>query len=157
MKRLLVLAACALLATATFAQKQLKSFDELMDALKSGQTVQAVFHYHKCDLYTNGEKQKPMPEIVGGMHIEVYEYFATKAIGNPNAFVVSSTSKLIKNPLGEGYVYNYAKVKVAADNSVKITAQYINPATFEVEMDEYFLTTVNDGKNDSGAYFYVSK
>ncbi len=156
MKNLVLIACLALFAGSAFAQKQLKTFDELMEALNSGNTVQAVFHYHKCEVYVDGKQEETMPEIIGAMHIEVYEYFGKMAIGNPNAFVVSSTSKFIKNPLGDGYVHNYAKVKVAADNSVTITAQYVNPETFEADMDEQFKTVMNNGKNDAGAYFYIN-
>ena len=157
MKHIALLFVLALSSSTLFAQQQLKSFEQMMEALQSGKTVQAVFHYHKCELFIEGEEQEKMPEIIGGMDISTFEYFGEKSIGNPTAFVVASKSKLIKNPIGDGYVYNYAKVKVRGDNSVSITAQYLNPETFEVQMDEEFRTEINNGKNEAGAFFYTSK
>ena len=146
-----------MLATAgtLLAQRQLTSATQVFEALQSGKTVQAVFHYHKCEPFIEGEQEK-MPQIVGGMDISTFEFFGEMSIGNPTPFVVASKSKLIKNPIGDGYVYNYAKVKVRGDETVSITAQYLNPETFAVQMNEEFRTTVNDGKNDSGAFFFTS-
>jgi len=139
----------------TFAQTQLKNFDEIFSAFKKGKTVKAVFYYAKCQLISDNEIKEKVPDAIGGMTISTYEYFAEGAVRNKTAFIVTSETKLIQNPLNDGHVYNYVKVKISADNKVKITAQYLNPITFEIEMDENFFTDINDGKNDAGAYFFV--
>jgi len=141
-----------------FAQPvQLKSFQELMIALNSGEQVRAVFHYAKCTLIRDNEIQEKIPDAVGGMNIDVYEYFAKNAIRNDKPFVVASVAKLIANPKGDKYVYNYVKVKVTEDNKVTIIAQYVNAQNLEVQMDESFYSEINDGKNDKGVFFYKSK
>jgi len=84
-----------------------------------------------------------------------FEYFAAGAVYNKKAFVVSSTSKLIQNPTGDGYVYNYAKVKVDESNEVRITAVYLEPLTMEEKMTENFFTEVNDSENEGGASFFI--
>lgn len=136
--------------------KQLNSFDELMDAMKKGNKVQAVFHYKDCQLISGNEISEKSVDAIGGMPIDTWEYFAEGAIRNKEAFVVMSISKLIANPKGDGYVYNYVKVRVYASNKVKITANYIDSVTYEEKMDENFFTTMNDGKTGA-AYFYISK
>lgn len=40
---------------------------------------------------------------------------------------------------------------------VTVTAQYIDPLTFETLMDEKFHGQLNNGKNDACVYFYKLK
>lgn len=136
---------------------QLKNFEEIMAALNSGEQVRAVFQYNKCQLIRDNTIQEKIIEAVGGMNIDAYEYFAANTAGK-KAFVVFSTSKFIMNPVDDGYVYNYVKVKITEENKVIITAQYVKPNTLEVTMDDKFFTDVSDGKNEkAGAFFYKQK
>ncbi|MEZ5196661.1 MAG: VirK family protein [Bacteroidales bacterium] len=146
-----------LLSGATYAQKQLNSFNELMEVLNSGGQVRVVMHYAKCQLISDNEIEDNVPDAIGGMSIDVYEYFAEGAVRNKKAFVVFSQTKLIQNPLGKGYVSNYAKVKIQADNEVKITAEYLDPVSLEVKMTENFFTSINDGNNEGGLFLYQTK
>jgi hypothetical protein len=130
---------------------QLKNFDSLMAALKSGQQVRVVAEYGKCKLISSNE-EKTAPNAIGGLGLDVWEYFAPMSIGNPTAFVVFSQTKLINYG---GYIYNYAKFRVGDDNQVKITAQYANASDFDIEMNENFFSEINDGKNDGAIYFYA--
>jgi len=121
MKRATVLIVFSLAAiTAAVAQpKALKNFDELMAALNAGYNVKVVIHYGKCKLVTDNGVQDKSPDAIGGMTIDTYEYFAPKAVcGNENASVVFSENKLIKNPKGKGFVYNYAKFRVEPTGKV---------------------------------------
>jgi hypothetical protein len=149
-----VLVACLPIPDAPAQDRQLPAFDALMTALNAGSPVRAVIHYGKCKLFSDGAGQEKSPDAIGGMAIDAYEFFAPNTVRNDKAFVVFSTAKLIQNPKGEGFAYNYVKVRVNADNTVKITAQYVNASTYKVFMDEYFLGLVNDGKNDGGVFFY---
>ena len=144
--------------TMLYAQpRQLNSFDELLSAVKTGSEVRMVFHYLKCELIADNEKQEKIPDAVGGMSLDVFEYFAPNSVRNKDAFLVASESKLIQNPKGDDYVYNYVKVRLNADGKVKITARYLNPENFKVLMDENFFGTINDGKNDGGIFLYVNE
>jgi hypothetical protein len=156
MKKQSFLVVLMLLMTAHLsAQKQLNNFDELMESLKSGKEVKAVFHYGQCQLISDNEISKDSIDAIGGMPISTWEYFAPMAVYNKQAFLVASESKLIRNPLAdEGFVYNYVKVKIYADNSVKITAKYVDAQTMEEVMTENFFGTINDGDNEQGIYFY---
>jgi len=144
------------LGNSAFAQKQLKSFDALMDALNGGSPVRMTIYYGECRMEVDGKMEEKGIDAVGGMPVSVYEYFDKGVVYNKKAFVVASTSKLIANPLGKGFVYNYAKLKVYDDGEVQLLAEYVNPLTFEKEMSETFFTTLNDGK--SGAcYLFKGK
>ncbi len=157
MKKAILVMVLVMCTAAVHAETvQLKSFDEVMAALNTGEHVRAVFHYGRCKLMI-GDEEHEAPDAVGGMAIETYEYFAPMVVRNKLAYVVTSESKLIYLP-HLGYVYNYVKVKIAKDNSVKIIAQYLTPGTLEVKMDETFVTSVNDGTNDvQAAYFYKAR
>ena len=156
MKKLLFSFSILLLfAVSTFAQKQLTSFNDLMGALNSGKHVRMVFYYNKCKLISNNEEAEKVPDAIGGMDIVVYEYFAVGAVHNKLAFVVTSESKLIENPKGDGFVQNYVKVKVLEDGKVVVSAKYIDAKTYDITMDEKFFTEINNGKNDTAAYFYT--
>ncbi|MBN1971476.1 MAG: hypothetical protein JXR48_00285 [Candidatus Delongbacteria bacterium] len=132
---------------------KIKNFDELMDAFKGGYQVRAVIDYGKCKLVSDNEEKKS-PKAIGGINVDAWEYFEEMAIGNPQAFVVFSTAKLINY---RGWIYNYAKFKVTAENKVIMTAQYADTKTFEVDMDEKFFTDINDGDNDGACNFYYEK
>lgn len=136
------------------AQTPLKGFDELMQALRSGKHVKMVVDYKKCQLIYDNEISEKSPDATGGMNLDTWEFFARGSVRNDKAFVVFSTSHLIQYPKGEGYVYNYVKVRVSEDNKVKITARYVEPKTFENLMDENFFGEINDGKNGAGVTFY---
>ena len=69
-------------------------------------------------------------------------------------YIATSSAHLIRHPR-HGYVLNYVKVSVYDDGKVKIVAQYVTPSTYEVKMDETFTTVVADGKNQTGAFFFV--
>jgi len=134
-----------------FAQTiRLTSFDQLMQSLNSGEQVRVVIHYGQCQWAPTENKQTPTPKAVTGMVIDTYEYFPSGAIHNKNSFVVFSNSKLIKNPIGKGYVLNYGKVRINDDNTVQITAKYIKPGNFKELMSEVFVGKLNDGNNNEG-------
>lgn len=155
MKKILFLFYVNLLFFNAFPQKQLKSFDEILNSLKAGKNVTCVFFYEKCQLITDNQIKDKSPEAIGGFKIDAWEYFAANSVRNKNAFVSFSKTVLIENPLESGkYVYNYVKVKIETDGKVRIIARYIDAKNYEIIMDESFYTTINDGKNDSGAFFY---
>lgn len=160
MKKLLAFALIFFLAgiSGLSAQpRQILNFDELLNAVKEGHHVNLVFHYAKCELISDNEKKEKVPDAIGGMPLDVFEYFAPNSIHNKLGFLVASESKLIENPLGEDYVYNYVKVKIDSDGKVKISARYLNPLTMKVEMDENFFGSVNDGKNDAGVFLFIDE
>jgi hypothetical protein len=88
------------------------------------------------------------------MDLATYEYFAAGAVGNTEGYVAASHTQLIRHPR-YGYVLNYVKVSVYDGGTVKIVAQYLSPATYEVRMDETFTTIVADGTNKGAAVFYL--
>ena len=133
---------------------QLNSFEELMEALEHGEEVRVVVHYGDCQLISGNEIKERVPDAIGGMGINVFEYFAKMSVGNEKAFLAFSHTSLINYG---GYIYNYAKFKVMEDGKVKITAQYANPGSFDLEMDENFFSTINNGKNEGAVYFYKQK
>lgn len=137
--------------------RQLHNFDQLMEALNTGYQVRVVIFYQKCTLIVNNEIADTAPNVTGGMNVDVYEYFAPRSIGNEKAYVVFSENKFIQRPRNTGYVYNYGKVRIDADNKVKITVNYIDILTHEVYMDQNFFGLVNDGFNEGGIYLFASQ
>ena len=133
---------------------RISGFNELMTTLNSGERVRVVIQYKLCKIPDGQVVQSPPPDAITGMDIDTFEYFAPGAAHNNTAFVVFSTSKLIQNPKGKGFVYNYGKVRVTADNSVVVTAKYIRPGSYKVVMDETFLGKINDGTNGEGINLY---
>jgi propanediol utilization protein len=150
-KTILCLAILLIFGTLLAESVQLNNFEELMDALKQGERVRVIIHYGQCQLINNNEIKESSPDAIGGMNIDTFEYFAPMSIGNPTAFVAFSHASLINL---RGFVYNYAKFRVNADNTVKMTAQYAEPNTFELDMNENFFTEINNGKNEGACYFY---
>ena len=135
--------------------RRLENFEALMAALKQGESVRVVIDYGRCRLMMDG-KPADAPKAIGGMAIEVFEYFAPKAVGNPKAFVVFSETSLINHPK-RGFVQNYVKFKVREDDSVEVTAQYIKPVTMRIVMDETFTSVIDDAKNQGAVSFFAQK
>jgi len=132
----------------------LPDFSAVVDALRSGHRIAVVIDYAKCDLFTDGKMQERMPDISGGMTMDAWEYFSAGSVHNPQAFLVFSTSKLIRNPIGKGMVYNYVKVKIRDNDSVTVTAQYLRPGSYKAIMDEEFRGAICDGKNNGCIHFF---
>jgi len=135
----------------------ISSFDELINVLKKGYTVRVVINYGDCQLISDNKIQQQSPEAIGGMTIETFEFFDKNTLGRNEPFVVSSENKLIANPKGEGYVYNYGKVRVDKHSKVRVTVRYIDPQTYATKMDESFYTEMNNGQNKGAASFYYSR
>ena len=125
-------------------------FDNLMRSLNAGERIRVVIHYALCKWPAEQKDQSPVPDAIAGMDIDTYEFFAPGAAHNKNAFVVFANAKLIQNPIGKGFVYNYGKVRINADNSVMVTVKYINPKNYKALMDESFIGKLNDGSNNEG-------
>lgn len=133
---------------------RISSFDTLMQCLNAGQQVRVITYYALCKWAPENKSDTPVPDAISGMNIDTYEYFAPGTVHNKLAFVVFSNSKLIQNPKGKGYVYNYGKFRINADNTVQITAEYINPKNFKVQMNEVFAGKLNDGQNGEGVNLF---
>ena len=155
MKRLflfLSLAACA--APLPAQPVQLKSFDELVSALKAGESVRAVIRYGKCLLISDNDTLAA-PDATGGMAIAAWELFAKGAVRNPLAFLSASETVLIGGK--KSHVYNYAKLKLYEDGRAEITARYLEPPKLKVKMDETFYTTINTGADSGAVYLYRTR
>lgn len=160
----LILALLLFTASSYAATKQLKSYDELFSALKKGENVRAIMHYAKCELLPGEKEAKALadsgkqpekemgPEAIGGMNVFPFEQFAVGAAYNKKAYISFSENVLVG--MRSTYVQNYVKVRVYDDNVVEITARYLDPKDLAVKMDEKFIGTINDGKNEGGIYFY---
>jgi hypothetical protein len=148
MKKFFLVALLQLVMKLGIAQTQLKTVEDLMQALKSGKTVTTVIYYGKCVLISDGVEQPKSPDAIGGMKLETFEYFDSSLFkGKMPSFVTSSQTILI-NHRRYGYVYNYVKIKIKLDGAVEITARYLKPkkfsAKFKVVMDETFKGKMND-------------
>jgi cobalamin biosynthesis Mg chelatase CobN len=136
---------------------QITGFTELMESLHAGERVRVVMQYSLCAREQTGSETDTIPGVAASLEIDTWEYFDRGSVGNAQAFVVFSQSKLIENPLGKGYVLNYGKVKIREDNSVKVTARYLHPKTLRVKMEEFFRCAVNDGRNRAGIYLFKNQ
>ncbi len=143
-----------LLALISFAEtKQLTNFEEVYDAVVGGEEVRIVIHYAKTDLMIDG-KAEEAPDAIGGMDLGTYEYFAVGTVRNEKAYISTSETVLIGHPF-YGYVLNYVKLRIYEDDTVEVIAQYLDPNTYEVKMDEKFLGKINNIENEAGIYFYI--
>jgi hypothetical protein len=142
------------------SQTQLKSFDELMTALKAGKNVKAVIYYGKCKLFSEGVEEAESPNAIGGMNFDTYEYFDSSVFKGKRPSFVTTSETILINHRFYGYVNNYVKIKINIDNTVEIIAQYLKnrkfSAKYKVVMDETFKGAINDGTNDAGIYLYAN-
>ena len=151
---LVVLLFCLLLSDINLSQQvQIKNYNELITALTNGKSVRVIIHYQRCRLIIDGTEQKS-PEVIGGMDLEPFEYFAKGAVNNNKSFITSSETVLISHPRF-GYVFNYVKIRIYEDNTAEIIARYLDPKSYDVVMEETFIASINDG-SETGAIFIYS-
>jgi hypothetical protein len=159
MKRIAILL-LLFVSNLALSQTQLKSFDELMTALKAGKNVKAVIYYGKCKLFSEGVEEAESPNAIGGMNFDTYEYFDSSVFKGKRPSFVTTSETILINHRFYGYVNNYVKIKINIDNTVEIIAQYLKnrkfSAKYKVVMDETFKGAINDGTNDAGIYLYVN-
>lgn len=125
----------------------LTSYTDLLSTLETGARVRVVLDYGKCKLSGSAG-----PAAKGAMNFDTYEWFAAGLIGNPKAFVATSTTQLIN--LSPNFVYDYVRVQVSEDNAVTIGVQYLDPTTFAVSVDETIECGISDATTARGATFY---
>lgn len=125
---------------------RIMDFNKLMQSLNAGERVRVVIEYQKC-AWQDTTKKSAIPNAITGMDIDTYEFFEKGVVHNKMAFVVFSDTKLIQNPKGKGFIYNYGKIRINADNTVLVTAKYIDPKNFKEQMNEVFVGKLNDGTN----------
>lgn len=154
MKKILpVVLLCLVSMQPAVAQTRLlKNFDQLMFALRTGSEVRAVIYYSRCKLIADSIEAKA-PDAIGGMTLNTFEYFAQNAVKNQKAFVTASQTQLIAHPR-QGHVLNYVKIRIYEDNTVEISARYLNPVTYQVVMDETFYGAVSSGEDGNGICLY---
>ncbi len=137
----------------TFAQsRQLKDFNEYLEALTSGMNLKIVIHYEKCRLLVDSV-EVPSPKVIGGMNIKAFEYFAKGSVNNDKAFISTSESILIFHPR-YGYVFNYVKLRIFENNSIEILVTYLDPKTYEVAMEETFYSELSDQVDSNAVYIF---
>jgi len=141
-------------AAAAPAPTRLDSALEIRAALRAGGRVRAVFEYKRMHLVDHDGQEQTPPDAVGGMDLEPFEYFAAGSVGNDVGYLTASHAQLIRHSR-YGYVTNYVKVTVEDTGAVRILAQYLDPHTDEVLMDETFTTEIADGVNKGAAFFYL--
>ena len=153
MRKLLLM--CILLSISLLYAKtsQLMNFEEIYSAMERGETVKVIIHYGDCQLISDNKIQDRVPNAVGGMKLDTFEYFEKMSIGNKRAFFSSSETKLIS--IRGKFTYNYAKIKVFADNEVRVIARYLDTKNYKITMDESFYSEINNGENEGAAYFYL--
>lgn len=154
MKRILVVIVFSVAAAASlYSQaKMVKSFDQLMFALRTGSEVRAVIFYARCRLVVDTVETKA-PDTVGGMSFNTFDYFGQNSVNNSKAFVTTSQAVLISHPR-QGQVYNYVKLKIYEDNSVEINAKFLHPTTYQVVMDETFYGKISSGDDGNAVCLY---
>jgi len=157
-RALAVLALIPALGSAALAARpaatRLDSALEIRAALEAGGKVRAVFRYRNMRLVNAEGQEEKAPDAIGGMELEPFEYFAAGSAGNEIGFLSASHSQLIQHPR-HGHVVNYVKVTIEDTGAVRIRAQYLEPGTHKVLMDETFQTEIADGVNRGAAFFYL--
>lgn len=140
-------------ALAPAQSRQITGFNELMQALKGGAEARVVIDYAQCKLVIDSAEVKA-PAAIGGMSLSTYEYFAPMVVRNPKAYVTSSQTVLISHPR-YGYVFNYVRIKIIENDSVEVTARYLNPGTYQIVMDETFYGAISRGDDGRGVRLFV--
>lgn len=137
----------------------LRTFPELLDALKSGRQVKGVYTYSKCFLRneTPNSTEPPVsaPNAIGGNTFQTWEYFAPMMMGNPNGFVSTSETVLVSHRK-YGYIYNYGRTKVLDNGNVELLIEYLDAKTMEIKMHEIIDCRITNGTDEFGAAFYAN-
>lgn len=141
-RSLALLAALPVLACAHSPQR-LHDPGALLAALEAGGEVRAVVRYGRCALAEAG-RERPGPDVTGGLTVTAFEHFARGTIGNERAYTATSASQLIVHPR-HGPVVNYARLRVYQDGEVEVGVKYLAPPDLRPVMEETFRCRLGDG------------
>ncbi len=125
-----------------------------MESLRSGEEIRAVIHYAKCGREHPQNKPDTIPDIIASMQITTWEYFSRNSIRNSHAFVVFSDSRLIENPIGKGFVFNYGKMRISDNDSVMVYARYLHPRSHRSMMYQRYRCRIDNGTGIHGISLY---
>eukprot|EP01120_Amphizonella_sp_Union-15-10_P002049 TRINITY_DN1218_c0_g3_i1.p1 TRINITY_DN1218_c0_g3~~TRINITY_DN1218_c0_g3_i1.p1 ORF type:complete len:161 (-),score=14.27 TRINITY_DN1218_c0_g3_i1:36-482(-) len=131
----------------TASAVQLQNFDDLYSSLLAGLDVKVVAYYEQCSL--DGQ---PGPKATGGALIDTWEYFEDL---ESYPFLAFSHSVLIVHNR-YGTILDKVRFKFNSLNQVFINAQYLDPVTYELKMNETFVCKIGISKNVGGVYLFSS-
>ncbi|MEI7577628.1 MAG: VirK family protein [Armatimonadota bacterium] len=143
-----------LLSTTAFAaaQQRISNYADLFKSLKAGKQVRVVAEYKKMKLFSDGKEEESV-DATGGLTVGAWEQFAKGVVRNDKAYIGFSQTNLIAHPR-YGHVHNYVRFRIFEDNSIEITARYLEASTYKVVMDETFKGKLSNGKDVEGVSFY---
>lgn len=153
---LIGLVCCMSSVNALSNTKTLDNFNELLQALDSGNQVRAVIHFDKCKLETGTEI---VSEISFGFNYDWYNHYYLP-INAQNTKEVIATSKNIfsvatLNNLGS--INNYLRLHVFKDNTARVFGAVIDPKTYEQKITASFLCSVSNNQDQAGVMLYTSE
>jgi hypothetical protein len=152
------IAAAVVLGTATSLLAEpvrLETAADVRAALLAGREVRVVLIYKSMSLVNEKGQPETSPDAIGGMSLDVFEYFAPGAVGNPEGYLAASHTQVIRHPR-HGHVLNYVKLSLYDNGRVKIVAQYLSPTTYEVKMDETFTSRIATRDGAGAAHFFAA-
>lgn len=155
MHRSIVIVTLLVAASVARAQQRITNYADLFKSLKVGKSVRVVAEYKKMKLFSDGKEEESV-DATGGVSIDAWEQFAKGVVRNEKAYIAFSHTNLIAHPR-YGHVHNYVRFRVFEDNSVEITARYLDVTTYKIVMDETFKGKISGGKDVEGVSFFAVK
>ncbi len=130
---------------------RLTTFQQLTEALTAGYAVRGVVHYKVCDLLPG--KLPFDVDVTGAMAVRQFD-LVPRQTGKPKAYVEFSDSSLVWLYSGGKwrYVQDNVRFRVYDDLQVLVHANYYDPSSYSVRMDEQLACKVDPGRADGAKY-----
>ncbi len=132
--------------------KQLTSYDEIVEALKS-EKLKIFNNYTSCPIY-NGPFGKPGLNIKAGTSLVTTEIFSGGRF-TKQPFLAFSEESFIKRYDGKGYQKDLVETKLWQNGTITIRVNVMDAQTFQTAFKEYFECSLDIASGASGIKFFA--
>lgn len=123
--------------------KQVNSYERLLDVLDSGKKLRIVMDYNKMTFNDTGNIFYGIDEKTG-FDLDDYQYFGPWTVNNPQPYLITSFNKFVVHPT-LGPIYNYGKLRIYKDESYMLLSYFIRPDTFDTIVVKSLNGTFDNG------------
>lgn len=139
-----------LVSSTTYAAPTvLSGYNALLSTLQQGSEVRAIINFDGCFAKDGTRAQLP-PNMVGGMNFSTFNHYPVQIDPEHKKYAVAaSITQMIEHP-SFGFVANYVRLRVFADNTVELHSAYYDPTNYQQKRAANYTCKIGEKMEDSG-------
>lgn len=137
------------------ASSQLSGYNDLLNALREGTKVRAIINFDGCTA-KDGTKTNLPPNMVGGFSFNVFHHYPVKMDAEHTKYAVATAIIHMTDHPSFGFVTNYVRLRVFADNTVELHSAFYDPKTYEQKRAMDYSCKMAEKAGDVGVLLITS-